>query len=117
MSKALNDIMEFDVVVRSDGEGNVEPLPGLHAPEVWAQLDDTMESYTGYYTVSPGWNLLKGFTNQEGNFLTEFLHESEYIGGGLERHIRENAGHYCVVGVYDDSEDSPSSWAVAFREL
>jgi hypothetical protein len=42
------------------------------------------------------------------------MHTSEFVGGGLEDHIRETPGSYAVVIVRcDDGEDA--GWAVAYR--
>lgn len=113
---SLNELMQFDHVVYSDGEGNISEPEGVWAPEVHADTDADGQ-YTGTYYVSPdSWELLTGFTAQAGNsFLTEFMHSSEYIGGRLEKHIRETAGYFVAVTVEDDTEN-PSSWAVAYTE-
>jgi hypothetical protein len=51
------------------------------------------------------------------------MHNSEFIGGGLERLILETPGYY--VAVYctwtpeddaDEDEDTVEGWAVAYRE-
>lgn len=40
------------------------------------------------------------------------MHQSEFIGGGMEEHIRETPGLWvALVNHSDDSE--PDSWAVA----
>jgi hypothetical protein len=46
--------------------------------------------------MSAGWTLLSGFTGQDG-YNGPVMHASEYVGGGLERHIRETPGYYVVL--------------------
>lgn len=112
---ALNDVMGFDHVVLSDGRGNVRrvdvdssALDGLHVDDM--RLPD-------------GWELLDGFSGQHG-YDGPVMHESEFIGGGLERYIRANAGLYVAVIVWGDAApecredgDVIDGWAVAFRPL
>lgn len=67
---------------------------------------------------SSGWDgLLTGFTGQY-CYRGPIMHESEVIGGGIERYILENPGWYCAVVVNDgDSEDyEPCGWAIAYKE-
>lgn len=113
--ETLNDVMEFDHVVLSDGRGNVRrtgvdapALDGLHVADMW--LDE-------------GWELLDGFSGQHG-YGGPVMHESEFIGGGMERHVRANAGLYVSLIVWDDPDpewpeegDQIVGWAVAFRPL
>lgn len=126
-TQTLNDLMTFGHVVYSDGNGNVtdEYDDTVYGPEIiYAETDDDGQ-LTGDPVDMAGygdWELLKGFSNEETSFMTEILHASEFIGGGLERHIRENAGYYVAVMVDtygeedDNGEDRSVGWAVAFRE-
>lgn len=126
MEKTLNDLMEFGHVVYSDGNGNVTENYDrrMYGPEVVYAEVDSDGQLTGDPVDMAGfndWELLKGFSNQETSFMTEILHPSEFIGGGLERHIRENAGYYVAVTVdsldnKDDGGDGSVGWAVAFKE-
>lgn len=133
---ALNDLMQFGHVVYSDGNGNVTDEAGTsHGPEyvygpevLYADTDGdgNLVKYPGesdFHTdigQYDGWTLLRGFTGQD-SYNGALMHSSEYIGGGLERYIRENAGYYVAVMVDvmpdgDDAESEPDSWAVAYRE-
>ena len=134
--KSLNDLMEFGRVVRSDGAGNVSDsdVPDsvqYGAPEmVYVLLDSDGQAIrrpgeSDFHIVDlpDDWTLLTGFTGQYG-YSGALMHQSEFIGGGLERHIRENAGYYVAVivdGLVDDPtgevKTEPDSWAVAFKEL
>jgi hypothetical protein len=117
----LNDLMEFYHVVTSDGEGNVTDGPSsLYAPQPYVDLNSEGQMIS----LSPAdihdlgeWTLLDGFSGQHG-YSGPIMHESEFVGGGLERHIRENAGYYAVVeitGIGGDDDDNCVGWAVAFR--
>lgn len=125
MGKALNDLMEFGHVVYSDGNGNVTDKfdRRIYGPEVVYAEVDSDGQLTGEPVDMGGynWELLKGFSNEATSFMTEILHPSEFIGGGLEDHIRENAGYYVAVVVdasdnKDDGGDGSVGWAVAFKE-
>lgn len=121
----LNDLMEFDHVVYSDGLGNVTDwVTGefwAPAPYVDLDADGQMVSLDPRDIHDQGdWGLLNGFSGQDG-YAGPIMHESEYVGGALERHIRENAGYYVVVEVMgfgpdDDGESESCGWAVAYRE-
>lgn len=128
---ALNDLMTFGHVVVSDGHGNVtEPSSREYGPEViYANAD-----YDGQLIKLPGasdfdidmcgygdWELLRGFTGQH-LYHGAIMHQSEYIGGALEDHIRQNAGYYVAVIVdvlpnLDADEPDNAGWAVAFKGL
>jgi len=131
MTVHLNDLMGFGHVVLSDGKGNVTDdfKDTMYGPEVvYAELDED-----GQCVKHPGnadfaidmvgygdWTLLRGFTGQY-SYSGAIMHDSEYIGGRLEDHIRENAGYYVAVMVDgwpadDESESTPVGWAVAFHE-
>ena len=72
--------------------------------------DDYIEQARGQ-----GWEILSGWTGQYG-YHGICLHESEFVGGGLETHIRENPGLYVVLTVdTENNEDSPTEWVVAYR--
>lgn len=131
--QSLNELMSFGHVVVSDGQGNVTDEVGHpYGPEiVYVTLDGD-----GQAIKRPGaadfdiemngygdWELLRGFTGQHG-YNGAILHDSEYIGWGLETHIRENAGYYVAVivdGLEDDPDGEaatvPVGWAVAFKDL
>jgi hypothetical protein len=134
MNTPLNELMSFGHVVYSDGNGNVtdEYDDTVFGPEtVYVYLDAD-----GQAIKQPGasdfdidmagygdWQLLRGFTGQD-SYNGAIMHASEYIGGGLERFIRENAGYYVAVivdGLVDDptgdAETVPDGWAVAFKDL
>jgi hypothetical protein len=124
---SLNEYMEFDHIVRSDGEGNVSDAGDWcwYAPQPFVELDADGQMVSldpaDIYDLG-GWKLLNGFSGQY-LYSGPIMHESEYVGGRLETYIRENAGFYVCVeitGMYpseDDGEPECVGWAVAYREL
>ncbi len=88
--------------------------PRTHSGPLVSNSDSELQRQARAY----GWDgLLTGFTGQYA-YNGPCMHESEYVGGGLERYILENPGWYCVTAITDgDSEDSDlCGWAVAYKE-
>jgi hypothetical protein len=120
MAESLNDLMQFEHVVYSDGAGNVtDILPTrVWAPEVYLELDDDGQSLSEPVMSSrEPWKLLSGFTGQHG-YRGALMHPSEYIGGGLERYIRDTAGYFVAVVIDglptgEDDETELCGWGVA----
>lgn len=137
MRNELNELMEFDHVVHVHEDGTVtdNDTRGLYAPELNMETDNDGQSIHAddsdikQQAASAGWELLQGFTGQY-SYSGPVMHPSEYIGGGLERHIRATPGYYvaCVVLAsceYDGTTDcdietgcdcEPAGWAIAYRE-
>lgn len=123
-TRTLNDRMEFDHVIQVHADGTITEPRNVWAPDVMVDTDadgsilgqherDMIESVR-----AQGWELLAGFTGQHG-YRGPLMHASEFVGAGLERHIRETPGLYvCViVRTYEDSElGDADCWAVAYRE-
>lgn len=130
-SPTLNDVMEIGMIVRVNETGQVIPVPLMSAdielevvltnPETWEWEDE--------FSIPEGWELLTGFTGQY-SYNGPIMHNSEFIGGSLERHILETPGYWVAVGVeshcqYTEphcTEDSgcdcdPAGWAVAHKEF
>lgn len=105
MERSLNDIMEFDHIVKVDAEGNVTDTDmSVGSTKAYFDLNVTPDG-TDEFELSEGWSLLSGFTGQYG-YNGPVMHPSEYVGGGLERHILETPGYYVVleVGAYDSHD-------------
>jgi hypothetical protein len=131
----LNSLMEFDSPIRSHGDGTItEYLPTVYAPECYIDVDsdgsitDEMESAWIEGLRREGWELMRGYTGQY-SYNGPIMHPSEFIGGGLARHILETPGVYVAVAVEVDcgyveefcTEESgcscePAGWAIAYRE-
>lgn len=114
LSPSLNDLMQFDVVVRVYPTGHVTRE---HATAPYFELNSGKLSAT-----DEGWYLLTGYTSQYGYRGCD-LHSSEYIGEGLERDILAAPGryvalvsHYCLDEELEEGEISCScdQWAVAY---
>lgn len=124
--QTLNDLMSFGHVVYSNGTGVVigSLVTAPLANEVVYQMLDSDGQCVDdeIHDLYQGWELLRGFTGQYG-YNGPVMHPSEFIGGRLEDHIRDNAGYYVAVAVegmpedYDGvRDDEIIGWAVAFKE-
>jgi hypothetical protein len=113
----LNYVMDFGYVIVVNADGSVADAPhGVYAPEFngdsatgTAELDDD------------AWSIFsRGYTGQQGG--GSVMHNSESIGGTLERDILATPGYYVAVVCTwspDDDEDDETvieGWAVAYRE-
>lgn len=107
-TRTLNDKMDFDHVIRVDSEGNVSDAHGVYAPSLY---EDELDS--------EGWELLDGYSGQD-SYSGPVMHNSEFIGGTMERDILARPGLYVAIvahwAVEDDDEDDVEGWAVAYRE-
>lgn len=109
MTQPLTDIMEFDHVIEVRPDGAIVERPDIYAPSLHdSELDDQ------------SWALLNGFSGQD-RYAGPIMHSSEFIGGGMERFIRENPGIYVALVSFCHDDDSPDAdidggWAVAYRK-
>lgn len=102
MTQSLDDLMEFDTVVYSYGDGVNAEVLNISAP--YFEGEDWLEA---------GWELIKGRSNQYG-YSGPAFDPSEYIGGGLADDILNKAGYYCAL--YDLDDDCGDAWFIAYRE-
>lgn len=124
MADDLQDLMEFDHVIRVHTDRSITEPTGVYAPELHMRCTDAgdiLPEHDRQYTAdaaAQGWTVLTGFTGQSG-YSGLLMHPSEYIGGGLATHIRETPGWYVavVVDTYPpgDGESEPAGWAIAHR--
>jgi hypothetical protein len=85
--------MEFDHVVRVHDDGSVTNELGVYAPEL----------YEGELPMDSKWELLDGYSGQD-RYAGPIMHDSEFIGGQMERDILENPGVYvAIVSTYERS--------------
>ena len=122
---SLNELMQFDQYITVHADGNITSNPEpCYINNIYdtfgAELDGSWR----------GWRLLTGFSNQH-DYTGPLFHESEYIGGGLEQHIRTHPGKYVALIVYADdggttnvtddmnAEDDIDidGWVIAYRPL
>lgn len=101
---ALNEIMEFDHVIEVHEDGTITDRNDIYAPEL----------YDGEL-VDESWSLLNGFSGQD-RYAGPIMHQSEFIGGGMERYIRETPGIYVALVDYSLDDSEPEGWAVAYRQ-
>lgn len=119
----LNDMMQFGHVVRVQG-GKVTDNDIPNEREFWAPElhweDDQIGHVFQTYSDNAGWVLLDGFSGQF-RYSGPIMHESEYIGGRLARHILEHDGYYvalvCETIAEDGEEPELAGWAIAYRPL
>lgn len=109
----LNDVMEFDHVIRVHPDGSVTEPRNVYGPE--AVYDDEVDG-------SAEWSLMDGYSGQD-RYSGPIMHPSEFIGGGLARDILDTPGDYVAIVAYYTPEDydpevgemDAAGWAVAFR--
>jgi hypothetical protein len=99
----LNEIMDFDHVIRVHPDGTVTYPADVYAPEL--DDDDTV--------LGGEWELLDGYSGQQG-YSGPIMHPSEYIGGGMADDILSRPGLY--VALVSSDGDTDHGWAVAYRE-
>lgn len=113
--RELNSIMEFDHIIEVHDDGTITEPSDIWAPDLFNGELDSRDD---------GWTLLNGFSRQYG-YSGPIMHPSEFIGGNIERYIRETPGLYVALVSYCDDEDSDSEdseldidgWAIATREV
>lgn len=83
---SLNDRMSFDHIIRVHDDGRVTDEPNLYAPSL---MDEEIED--------ADWEFFStGYTGQHG-YNGPIMHNSEFIGGRLEKDILETPGVYVAV--------------------
>jgi len=111
----LNSVMEFDHPVRIGQDGQVSSA-GVYAPEVsWSSLDDDPDSAMVDYLASQGWSALSGYTGQYA-YRGPVMHQSEYVGGALERDMMADPGVYAIVAVDDIEDGALVGWLVVRKD-
>jgi hypothetical protein len=107
--RPLNEIMEFDHVIRVLPDGSIqERVEGVYAPELYdGELAPSDEEN--------GWWLMNGYSGQHG-YSGPIMHQSEFIGGGMERDIRNTPGLYVALANMptDGDMEEITGWAVAY---
>lgn len=125
-NRELNDLMQFDHVIRVREDGVIEgQVAGVHAPEVHSETaDDDAHSILKEHEAEmirsvkrQGWTLLSGWTGQY-SYNGVGMHQSESVGGNLEKHIRETPGLWvaCTISTDDGNDDGSAGWVLAHRE-
>lgn len=139
MDQPINKLMEFGHVVAVMPDGRVIDTDegfnylDVHAPEVVidydgpfaeAQISKQHDADMVEYLREQGWEVLSGYSGQHG-YSGPVMHQSEFIGGGLEGRIRKEPGYWVALTVeihpkeddpeYDDGNGESESvgWIVA----
>lgn len=125
----LNHKMEFDHVVRVHPDGTVTDAEGSHYFEL-RHVSGAKPSHD-FSASSDGWSLMNGYSGQY-SYSGPIMHDSEFIGGGMERDILSTPGLYVALvceadpdcGRVDCAHDDdtctdyedpePAGWAVAY---
>lgn len=108
----LSDVMEFDHVIWSHGDGTVNDAPsGIYAPDL---TDDQLDG-------DPRWEFFtKGYSGQD-RYDGPIMHNSESIGARLARDILDTPGYYVSIIARwtpkpedgdDPDEDIVEGWAI-----
>lgn len=93
----LNNLAEFDHPIQVHPDGSVTDAPAnVYAPSVYEYLDEDGQSTGPPEIDGSGWEFVDGFSGQQG-YSGPVMHPSEYLGGGMARHVLENPGIYVVV--------------------
>lgn len=127
--QTLSDIMEFGHLIRVNEDGSIdEDIHYVHTPEgIYVDTDEDgsilkeHEKDMVEEQEREGWSFFT--TGYSGQYLYSgpIMHPSEFIGGSLERDIREQAGYYVSVVVdcmpeNEHGEHDSAGWAVLYRE-
>lgn len=97
MDETLNERMETGSVVEVHADGTVTAATGQYAPSLW---DDELDSSDWQFFSA-------GYTGQY-SYNGPIMHNSEYIGGRLERDILGQPGYYVAIeSRYTHSADCP----------
>lgn len=113
-TQTLSELMDFDHVIQVHPDGSVTEPRGIYAPNLY---DDALED--------DAWDFFtRGYSGQD-SYSGPIMHNSELIGGRLERDILETPGIYAAVVAYwspdDDDADAElyaEGWAIVrLREV
>lgn len=88
------DSPDFDHPFRVLADGTIGEAPGVYAPDL---LNEEL-------SPSGVWEMLNGYSGQD-SYSGPIMHNSEYIGGQLERDILAQPGVYVLVAAYWDREE------------
>lgn len=111
--------IDLDTVFTVTESGEIEPEPpGIYGPErvEHSETDDMLIDGIPHKECLL-WDALVGYTGQQG-YRGPVMHQSEYIGGGLERDILATPGTYVVCAVeVEPSEDEPDPFPAGWTVL
>ncbi len=111
----LNDTMELDHIVTVHADGTVTPDYSRFTPDLFS--DDMSDPWIENASVGDDWEFFSvGYTGQHG-YSGPIMHDSEFIGGRLERDILASPGTYvavacCYLPEDEDDEVIFEGWSV-----
>lgn len=112
--RVLNNVMEFDYVIRVNADGSIDDgieTPGSHTPEL---RDDALEPSS---SAVDKWELMDGYSGQQG-YSGPMMHSSEYIGGRMADDILAAPGLYVALVNYTTPDESvPEAERDAYDEI
>ncbi|MDE8647579.1 hypothetical protein [Rhodococcus qingshengii] len=115
---SLNDQMELGHVIEVTAKGEILDSYDAYVESSVEQPLDSNGDAIGEPEPPSGWTFLRGFSGQQ-SYSGPVLHTSEFVAGGLEKHIRENPGLYVALSVEatEDGEDESTGvgWVVAHK--
>ena len=112
--ETLNDVMDFDTVIYSHGDGEtVTVRHDMYAPELHVDYDADGKDVIDLSTAGEPWELLRNRSNQYA-YHGPIMHPSEFIGGRLARDILSERGYYAVLVAYPYDDSEPDGWAIAY---
>ena len=100
----LNDVMEFDHVIRVHPDGSITEPRDIHAPDLF---DGELQCGTR------AWSLMNGYSGQHG-YSGPVMHSSEFIGGRMADDILTCPGLYVALVDMPSDDGDPDGWAVAY---
>lgn len=108
-TRPLTELMDFDRVIEIREDGTIYSRPDVQAPTL---LDEILSDNWEFFT--------KGYSMQD-HYSGPIMHNSESIGGQLERDIRSTPGIYVSLvarwtenlGDEDDEGPFDEGWVVA----
>ena len=119
--RELNDLMDFDHVIRVHKDGAITEPRDVYAPELLMGVDadgQILNAHEAGYIADAkrqGWSLERGWTGQY-SYSGVVMHPSEYVGKSMEDHIRETPGLWVVI-VVQCEDDYDAGWALAYQEV
>lgn len=103
----LNEVMDFDRVIRVHADGTVSYERTIYGPELFA---GELSAYGGR-----DWRLMNGYSSQD-SYAGPLMHSCESVGAGMGRDILATPGLYVSLVDTPDDDGEAESWAVAYCE-
>lgn len=117
----LDTLAEFGRVFRINPDGTLDFVQSDDRRQ-WAPQRVEDDLIDGLPEARSTWKFVRGFSGQD-RYSGPVMHASEYLGGGMARHVLETPGLYVVTeafvsqeksGFSDEEydEDDPAGWVL-----